>query len=136
MKSEQLAKKVLYFIRSAVPTKAEYDAASKLEGKVLFRNGSVVTEEDSLESCDAVAGTIPARYKGIKVEGEQVPAPVDIKGQLLTFCGAAGIEEVTPETTLDQDAEALKQYTFDAKDLAPSEFELLKSLGIDIIVQS
>lgn len=67
-----MKKKTLYFIKGPVPTKADIEAAQKLEGAV-FRNANFVGNEGRLEDCNAVAGAIPARYAakfGVEAEGK------------------------------------------------------------------
>lgn len=58
--------KTLYFIGDCAPTQADVEAASKLKGKVVFRNGSKCGPTDIKESCDFVAGDVPELYKDCK----------------------------------------------------------------------
>ena len=56
--------KILFFIAGALPTKDDYEQASKLKATVVFRNASQVPNEShALEKCDGVAGAVPAIYK-------------------------------------------------------------------------
>ena len=65
MASAKKQKRVLFFLAGSVPTEEEKKAAQKIEGNVVFRNGSAVKDTDSLEPADAVAGNYPKRYEGI-----------------------------------------------------------------------
>ena len=71
-------KKILYFIAGAVPTKVDLekaDALSTKDTRVLFRNASFVTESDSIEANDGVAGAVPKVYtlaKGAVIADENI----------------------------------------------------------------
>lgn len=56
--------RVLFFTAAMVPTTEEYEAAAKFAPNVGIRNGQLVADMpmSPLEECDAVAGTVPARY--------------------------------------------------------------------------
>lgn len=54
-------KKFLYFCKGMSPTKAEREEAQKL-GITKFRNASL-TDGDTVEECQAVAGSVPEAYK-------------------------------------------------------------------------
>lgn len=58
-------KKVLFFISGPVPSAEQMSQADKLTNlrqNVMFRNGLQVSDDDSLEKCDYVAGDVPKRY--------------------------------------------------------------------------
>lgn len=61
--------KTLFFIADVVPSEKEKEAASKIEGKVCFRNARFVDESSNLESCDFVAGKVPKSYRKINFYG-------------------------------------------------------------------
>lgn len=74
-KTKTKGKKVLFFLRGPNPTKEEQAAADKLDGNVVYRNGSSVASDASLEPADVVAGYYPARYDGVaKCLGDGAPA--------------------------------------------------------------
>ena len=57
--------KTIFFINDTVPTKKELDFASKIEGKVVFRNVQFFpheVSEGSIEKCDYVCGKVPEIY--------------------------------------------------------------------------
>ena len=56
--------RILYFINGCTPTEIDVENASQLAGNVVFRNALFVSDEDSLETCDGVAGNVPAIYEG------------------------------------------------------------------------
>jgi hypothetical protein len=64
-----------------------------------------------------------------------VPPPVDYKTGLLAFGTSAAIEEITESSTIAEDVEALKLYTFAAADLSEAELELLHSLDLSSLIQ-
>lgn len=53
----------LFFIDGPVPSEKDLDEASKLEGRVVFRNAQGVTKDCSIEFCVNVAGAVPDIYK-------------------------------------------------------------------------
>jgi hypothetical protein len=57
-------KKILYFIRGSKPTAEESNAVAALGrlGNVCLRCAALA-EDDAPETCDAVAGLVPDRYK-------------------------------------------------------------------------
>lgn len=57
--------KIIFFIAGMSPTKAESTAIEK-SGAKHIRNASLVKPIDAVEKCDAVAGAVPAKYKGLK----------------------------------------------------------------------
>lgn len=57
------ALKILFFVRGAAPSAAQYEEANALNGNVCFRNALVISAEATLEDCDAVAGDVPPTYK-------------------------------------------------------------------------
>lgn len=55
--------RILYFIDGCTPTEEDVEAASQIAGNVVFRNALFVSNNDSLETCDGVAGNVPAIYE-------------------------------------------------------------------------
>lgn len=64
----------LYFIKGAVPTAEDISESEELSGRVVFRNSSVVTESDSIEECDFVAGNVPESYSDIPTQDDEEEA--------------------------------------------------------------
>jgi hypothetical protein len=57
--------KTIFFINDTVPTKKELEFASKIEGKIVFRNVQFFPHdfsEGSIEKCDYVCGNVPEIY--------------------------------------------------------------------------
>ena len=54
--------KILYFVDGVSPTPEDFEAASKMQAQVVFRNARAVPPEGALEECDGVAGHVPAPY--------------------------------------------------------------------------
>lgn len=79
-------KVILYFIKDSYPTEEEFADAARYNTR-MFRNASIADSDlETTEVCDAVAGSVPERYKKypkaepvIKVEKD--PAPVSDKTQ-------------------------------------------------------
>lgn len=67
-------KVTLFFIKGSNPTPAEL-AAGKSLGTSRFRNSRLAVN-DTVEKCDAVAGLVPEKYKGL--EGIEV---LDVKAE-------------------------------------------------------
>ena len=71
-------KKILFFVNGFAPTGADMKAASKIDGRVLFRNVELFDENAPLEPCDGVAGAAPTVYveafnpKPVKAEKKEV----------------------------------------------------------------
>lgn len=66
--------KILFFINGVLPTKADYEAATKLgnNANVLFRNAQHVPKEaHALERCDGVAGEVPEIYENAFPSAEE-----------------------------------------------------------------
>jgi hypothetical protein len=61
----------LYFTAGAVATAAEIEKAELLSGNVVFRNASVVQDDDSIEESDYVAGSVPAPYDDVARQEEE-----------------------------------------------------------------
>ena len=54
--------KILYFVDGVSPTPEDFEAASKMQAQVVFRNVRAVPPEGALEECDGVAGKVPPTY--------------------------------------------------------------------------
>ena len=54
--------KILYFVDGVSPTPEDFEAASKMQAQVVFRNARAVPPEGALEECDGVAGEVPPTY--------------------------------------------------------------------------
>ena len=54
--------KILYFVDGVSPTPEDFEAASKMQAQVVFRNARAVPPEGALEECDGVAGKVPKLY--------------------------------------------------------------------------
>ena len=54
--------KILYFVDGVSPTPGDFEAASKMQASVVFRNARAVPSEGALEECDGVAGKVPPTY--------------------------------------------------------------------------
>ncbi len=65
-KKQTDSNRTLFFIAGPAPTDAERKAAEQLDGRVVFMNASLVTEDEKPEACGAVAALdtdlIPAIY--------------------------------------------------------------------------
>jgi len=56
--------RILFFVNGTTPTLEQQLEAEKLAPcRVSFRNALLVSDEGALETCDGVAGEVPARYK-------------------------------------------------------------------------
>lgn len=147
--------KVLFFIVGPVPTEADKAAAAAIENKtirVMFRNASAIGDGDAVESCDGLAGKIPALYRSrlpdVKVYGEDsapakpaVPAPVSVPtpaapAPVVATIPAAPVvpaSESTPTPAPQPDAAAQQRAAEDegAKNATAAQLkEALKGLGI------
>lgn len=84
---EKKTNTTLYFTKGAVPTEADYAAAKKLSGKVVFRNAAFANPDLAIEKCHAVAGAVPECYaKAYPVIDTEEPVE------------QTGTEEKQPET--------------------------------------
>lgn len=63
--------KILFFIADVLPSVKEKEIASKIDGKVCFRNAKFIDEVANLESCDFVLGKVPKNYKVIPFYGSK-----------------------------------------------------------------
>ena len=66
--------KILYFVDGVSPTPEDFEAASKMQARVLFRNARAVPPEGALEECDGVAGCIPGPYAELPTAEEAIEA--------------------------------------------------------------
>lgn len=66
--------KILYFVDGVSPTPEEFEAASKMQAQVVFRNARAVPPEGALEECDGVAGCIPDPYGELPTAEEAIKA--------------------------------------------------------------
>ena len=66
--------KILYFVDGVSPTPEDFEAASKMQAQVVFRNARAVPPEGALEECDGVAGCIPGPYGELPTAEEAVKA--------------------------------------------------------------
>ena len=66
--------KILYFVDGVSPTPEDFEAASKMQARVLFRNARAVPPEGALEECDGVAGCIPGPYAELPTADEAIEA--------------------------------------------------------------
>ncbi len=64
--------KILYFVDGVSPTPEEFEAASKMQAQVVFRNARAVPPEGALEECDGVAGCIPGPYGELPTAEEAI----------------------------------------------------------------
>lgn len=55
--------KILYFVDGPAPSNEDFEAAENMKAHVVFRNARAVSDAESLENCDGVAGLIPEIYK-------------------------------------------------------------------------
>lgn len=66
--------KILYFVDGVSPTPEDFEAASKMQAQVVFRNARAVPPEGALEECDGVAGCIPGPYGDLPTAEEAIKA--------------------------------------------------------------
>ena len=66
--------KILYFADGVSPTPEDFEAASKMQAQVVFRNARAVPSEGALEECDGAAGCIPGPYAEIPTAEEAIEA--------------------------------------------------------------
>lgn len=66
--------KILYFVDGVSPTPEDFEAASKMQAQVVFRNARAVPPEGALEECDGVAGCIPGPYGELPTAEEAIKA--------------------------------------------------------------
>ena len=69
--------KILYFVDGVSPTPEDFEAASKMQAQVVFRNARAVPPEGALEECDGVAGAIPPTYAELPSAEEAVAAKAE-----------------------------------------------------------
>lgn len=55
--------KILYFVDGPAPSNEDFEAAENMKAHVVFRNARAVSDAESLEQCDGVAGLVPEIYK-------------------------------------------------------------------------
>ncbi|UYE91990.1 hypothetical protein KJBENDCP_00020 [Klebsiella phage vB_KmiS-Kmi2C] len=55
--------KILFFVDGPAPSNKDFEAAENMKAHVVFRNARAVSDAESLEQCDGVAGMIPEIYK-------------------------------------------------------------------------
>jgi hypothetical protein len=53
---------ILFFLADAVATPKELAAASKIRGRIGYRNAQYVDPDHGCEPCDGVAGAVPPQY--------------------------------------------------------------------------
>lgn len=63
--------KILYFVDGVSPTPEDFEAASKMQAQVVFRNARAVPPEGALEECDGVAGEVPPTYAEAYPEADE-----------------------------------------------------------------
>ena len=63
--------KILYFVDGVSPTPEDFEAASKMQAQVVFRNTRAVPPEGALEECDGVAGKVPPTYAEAYPEADE-----------------------------------------------------------------
>ena len=64
--------RILYFVDGVSPTPEDFEAASKMQAQVVFRNARAVPPEGVLEECDGVAGCIPGPYAELPTAEEAI----------------------------------------------------------------
>lgn len=69
--------KILYFVDGVSPTPEDFEAASKMQAQVVFRNAQAVPAEGALEECDGVAGAVPAPYAELPSAEEAIAAQAE-----------------------------------------------------------
>ena len=69
--------RILFFIKGAVPTVAEMEAAENCGNNVSFRNASLVPKVCNPEKCDGVEGVVPEAYKKLPLAGEVLKSFAD-----------------------------------------------------------
>jgi hypothetical protein len=55
--------RILFFIDGVSPSKEDLIQSRALDAQICFRNARMVPTDGALETCDGVAGAVPARYK-------------------------------------------------------------------------
>lgn len=63
--------KILYFVDGVSPTPEDFEAASKMQAQVVFRNARAVPPEGALEECDGVTGKVPPTYAEAYPEADE-----------------------------------------------------------------
>jgi len=63
--------KILYFVDDVSPTPEDFEAASKMQAQVVFRNARAVPPEGALEECDGVTGKVPPTYAEAYPEADE-----------------------------------------------------------------
>ena len=81
--------KILYFVDGVSPTPEDFEAASKMQAQVVFRNARAVPPEGALEQCDGVAGHVPAPYAEIPTAEEAIKTVSDKLAALAKKVGDA-----------------------------------------------
>lgn len=88
------ALKILFFIRGAAPTAAQYEEAHALNANVNFRNALAIGAEDNLETCDGVAGDVPPMYSAKFPDAE---AALETRSKKLAALSAKVGDEKAPK---------------------------------------
>lgn len=97
-----MKKKILFFIKSAVPTESEKSQASEIVGNVVFRNAKFAGGEPP-EPCEGVAGCVPENYKkfeGIETISGEVEAEAEKPKRGRKVKGEQQEQELLPQTPL------------------------------------
>ena len=81
--------KILYFVDGVSPTPEDFEAASKMQAQVVFRNARAVPPEGALEECDGVAGHIPTPYAELPTAEEAIKTVSDKLAALAKKVGDA-----------------------------------------------
>ena len=81
--------KILYFVDGVSPTPEDFEAASKMQAQVVFRNAQAVPAEGTLEECDGVAGHVPAPYAELPEAEEAIKTVSDKLAALAKKVGDA-----------------------------------------------
>ena len=81
--------KILYFVDGVSPTPEDFEAASKMQAQVVFRNARAVPPEGALEECDGVAGKVPPTYAEIPTAEEAIKTVSDKLAALAKKVGDA-----------------------------------------------
>ena len=89
--------KILYFVDGVSPTPEDFEAASKMQAQVVFRNARAVPPEGALEECDGVAGCIPGPYGELPTAEEAIKAHAAKLAALAKKVGDAPAPKAPPK---------------------------------------
>lgn len=88
------ALKILFFVRGAAPSAAQYEEAHAMNANICFRNALAIASDAPLEECDGVAGDVPPMYSAKFPAAE---AAIEARAKKLAALSAKVGDEPAPK---------------------------------------